>query len=179
MYCTNCGNEVGDNADVCLSCGCSLNSYAAPKYCRQCGNQLNENAVVCVKCGASTSKVSKSIIQNNTEFNIWTSFVYNMKNYSVFTGRARRKEYWNFFLFIFLASAVLGVISFGILGSVFALGVFIPGLACLVRRLHDTNRSGLYALFHLIPLVGAILLIVWCCQEGTKGENQYGADPKA
>jgi uncharacterized membrane protein YhaH (DUF805 family) len=59
------------------------------------------------------------------------------------------------------------------------LAVLLPGIAVSIRRLHDTDRSGWWLLIVLVPLVGAILLIVWYCTEGTRGPNRFGADPKA
>ena len=110
-----------------------------------------------------------------------------IKKYAVFSGRARRKEFWMFFLFNFIISAVLGALSkisgvgivIQILSAVYSLALLVPGIAVCVRRLHDTNRSGLLVLLGLIPLVGAIILIVFAAQEGTPGDNQYGPNPKA
>ena len=106
-------------------------------------------------------------------------------NYADFSGRARRSEYWYFVLFNFLVSFALGFIG-GLLGDnvstvlsgIWSLVVLIPSLAVAWRRLHDIGRSGAYFLLILIPLVGAILLIVWFCQPGQPGDNQYGPDPK-
>jgi len=111
-----------------------------------------------------------------------------LKKYAVFTGRARRKEFWMFFLFNLIIGVVLGGILgripgigglFRVISSLYSLGVLVPGLAVGVRRLHDTNRSGLLLLLGLIPLVGIIILIVFWVQEGTPKENQYGPNPKA
>ncbi len=104
------------------------------------------------------------------------------KNYVGFSGRARRKEYWMFVLFNFLAGVVASVID-GILGtmmiySLYSLAALLPGLAVCARRLHDTDRSGWWILISLIPLVGIIVLIVFLCQDSKPGENQYGANPK-
>ena len=110
-----------------------------------------------------------------------------ISNYVGFSGRARRSEYWYFVLFQILLSIVLNVLGaitrapgfFSILGILVSLALLLPGLAVSVRRLHDTNRSGWWLLIALIPLVGLIVLIVFFVQEGTKGQNQYGPDPKA
>lgn len=93
-------------------------------------------------------------------------------NYAVFTGRARRSEYWWFYLFNILVAWI------PIIGWLWALAVLIPSLAVGVRRLHDTGKSGWYLLFCLIPLVGSILLIVWFCQDSEPGPNKYGPSPK-
>jgi uncharacterized membrane protein YhaH (DUF805 family) len=113
-----------------------------------------------------------------------------LENYANFNGRARRSEYWYYSLMnliILIIAAVidnvvgltLGGAPYGVLYSLYALAVFIPGLAVSVRRLHDVNKSGWFILIALIPLIGAIWLLVLFCTEGTKGNNQYGADPKS
>ena len=113
-----------------------------------------------------------------------------LENYANFNGRARRSEYWYFALMnliILIVAAVLdnmlgltfGALPYGYLYVAFALAVFIPGLAVAVRRLHDVGKSGWFYFIVLIPIVGAIWLLVLFFTEGNRGENQYGADPKA
>ena len=108
-----------------------------------------------------------------------------LKQYSDFSGRARRKEYWMFVLFNLIISVVLSFVDsaigsssaesgMGILGSIYALAIFLPGLAVTVRRLHDTNRSGWWVLIGLIPIIGAIVLIVFLVFDSNPGQNQYG-----
>jgi len=112
------------------------------------------------------------------------------ENYANFSGRARRSEYWYFALMnfiILILAAVLdnalgltfGVLPYGYIYLIVALAVFVPGLAVSVRRLHDVGKSGWFYFIVLIPLVGAIWLLVLFCTEGNHGENQYGQDPKA
>jgi len=112
-----------------------------------------------------------------------------LRNYAVFTGRARRKEYWMFLLFniIFAIAAmildnalglVIAPMPYGPLYMLYMLAVLIPGLAVGVRRLHDLGKSGWWLLIILIPLIGAIWLLVLFVTEGTRGPNQYGPDPK-
>ncbi|MBC8944435.1 MULTISPECIES: DUF805 domain-containing protein [Xenorhabdus] len=108
------------------------------------------------------------------------------KNYAVFSGRARRKEYWMFYLFniiIFFAICILGAIlsdtiGFIVMMLIYALVAFIPSLAVTVRRLHDTNRSGWWFLLTFVPIAG-IAVFIFTLLEGTEGSNDYGADPKA
>ncbi|WP_329275522.1 DUF805 domain-containing protein [Streptomyces sp. NBC_01451] len=105
-----------------------------------------------------------------------------LKKYAVFSGRARRKEYWMFTLFAVIISIVLsiidGVIGVQILSIVFSLAILLPSLGVAVRRLHDTGRSGWWLLFGLIPIVGTITLLVFMCLDGEQGENKYGYNPK-
>jgi len=99
------------------------------------------------------------------------------KKYAVFTGRARRREFWIFFLACFITGLVVNWIPF--VGGVFVLAVFVPSLAVRVRRLHDIGRPGLFVLLAFIPIAGLIIMIVFWVKEGTAGENKYGPDPKA
>ena len=112
-----------------------------------------------------------------------------LKKYAVFSGRARRKEYWYFALFNMIISIVLAVIDgvtgsfsaeagMGLLGGIYTLAILIPGIAVSVRRLHDTERSGWWLLIALVPLIGAIVLLVFMVQDSKPGQNQYGANPK-
>ena len=112
-----------------------------------------------------------------------------LKKYAVFSGRARRKEFWFFVLFNIIISIVLAVIDgvtgsfsaeagMGLLGGIYTLAVLIPGIAVSVRRLHDTERSGWWLLIALVPLIGAIVLLVFMVQDSKPGQNQYGANPK-
>jgi uncharacterized membrane protein YhaH (DUF805 family) len=112
-----------------------------------------------------------------------------LKKYAVFDGRARRKEYWFFVLFNIIFTTVLSFLDgmfgtfdlesgYGVLSGIYILAVFIPGLAVTIRRLHDTDRSGWWWLICFIPLLGAIVLLVFMVIDGTSGQNQYGPDPK-
>ncbi|HEX6928474.1 MAG TPA: DUF805 domain-containing protein [Gammaproteobacteria bacterium] len=111
-----------------------------------------------------------------------------LKKYALFTGRARRKEYWMFSLFNLVISFVLGFIDgllgivtplgVGILGGVYTLAVLLPVVALTVRRLHDGNRSGWWCLIVLVPIAGPLALLVLMILEGTAGENRFGPNPK-
>lgn len=129
-------------------------------------------------------------MQDKSGFEYYKSCIKD--NYANFEGRARRAEYWNFVLFnmIFLMLLsiifVMGLISElpilmgigGLIYVVYFFGIIIPGLAVVVRRLHDTDKSGWTYLLAFIPLVGSIILLVFLVTEGTLGENNYGPDPK-
>ncbi|MDQ0200763.1 DUF805 domain-containing protein [Neobacillus ginsengisoli] len=106
-----------------------------------------------------------------------------LKNYVGFQGRARRKEYWMFFLFNSIVSIVLSILDrvlhvSPLLSTLYSLAVLLPYLAVSIRRLHDTGKSGWWLLIGLIPLVGAIILIVFMCQDSQPNDNQYGPNPK-
>jgi uncharacterized membrane protein YhaH (DUF805 family) len=116
-------------------------------------------------------------------------FIGALKKYAVFEGRARRREYWFYALFVLIISLVLNIVDrftgtynaayeTGLLGGLFALAVLIPSLAVGARRLHDTGRSGWWLLIGLIPIVGMIVLIIFFVMDSQPGTNQYGPNPK-
>ncbi len=107
-----------------------------------------------------------------------------LKNYTGFTGRARRTEFWMFALINLLVALGVSLIGAIIgarlaLNTLYSLGVLLPSLAVSMRRLHDTNRSGWWLLIGLVPIIGAIVLIVFAVQDSQPGDNQYGPNPKA
>ena len=115
-------------------------------------------------------------------------------NYANFRGRARRSEYWFVALFLFLTNLGTLIIDgavfatdidafllgggWGPVGLLWAIAVLLPSIAIVVRRLHDTNRSGWWLLIALIPLVVAIILFVFTVLDSTPGENRFGPSPK-
>jgi len=106
-----------------------------------------------------------------------------LRQYAVYTGRARRKEYWMFFLINAIAAVILNVLdvlfsSFGLASLVYSLAVFLPAACVAIRRLHDTGRSGWWLLLCFIPVLGFLVLVFFLVLEGDNGENEYGLDPK-
>lgn len=115
-----------------------------------------------------------------------------LHQYVDFTGRARRKEYWMFFL-INLLFAILAMLVDNLLGTtmqiagenlpygfvyiVYALFVLMPNLAVTVRRLHDAGKSGWYILISFIPFVG-LILIIFLLMDSESGTNKWGPNPK-
>jgi uncharacterized membrane protein YhaH (DUF805 family) len=113
-----------------------------------------------------------------------------LRQYADFNGRARRTEYWMFTLVSVIVGLVLGLVdevvfigpglsTTGWLHTIYSVAVIIPTLAVGARRLHDTGRSGWWLLIGVIPLVGAIVLIVFFALEGQRSSNAHGPDPKA
>ena len=107
------------------------------------------------------------------------------RNYVGFSGRAARSEYWYWILFVVMVAIAAGIVDMAIIGNaafrplstLISLGLFLPNLAIAIRRLHDHDKSGWFVLLALIPIVGAIILLVWFVQRGTVGGNRFGADP--
>lgn len=105
-----------------------------------------------------------------------------LKKYADFSGRARRKEYWMFALVNLLVSFGLGFVGALAhapwLSWIYTVAVLVPSIAVGIRRLHDTGRSGWMMLLVLIPVIGAIVLLVFAVQDSSPGDNQYGPNPK-
>lgn len=99
-----------------------------------------------------------------------------LKKYAVFTGRARRKEYWMFHLFNFIILILLAIVELGpgghgFLGNLYAAAVLVPSIAVAIRRMHDIGRSGWWILLPIVNLVFVML-------DSQDGENEYGPNPK-
>jgi uncharacterized membrane protein YhaH (DUF805 family) len=168
MFCGRCAFANPDTNRFCVSCGGPIQiaesavgsvspfQYAQPVTAMQQPMQT----------GGSSSLAPKKM-----------SFVdaikYCLTNYANFKGRASRSEYWYFYLFGILALFV-AVLLAPILYYIAGLALLVPYIAVGTRRLHDTGRSGAHLLWTLIPLVGAILVLVWLCTEGDKTVNKYG-----
>ena len=168
MFCGKCGFANPDGNRFCVSCGGPIQiaesavgsvspfQYAQPVTAMQQPMQT----------GGSSSLAPKKM-----------SFVdavkYCLTNYANFKGRAARSEYWYFYLFAVLVYFVAALLA-PVLYVILLVAFFVPSIAVLTRRLHDTGRAGVAALFLLIPLVGAILVLVWLCTEGDKTVNKYG-----
>ena len=146
--------------------------------CPRCGNVVPPMTDRCPACGTPLLNGVLPQLQ----------FVYAVKiffqKYADFTGRARRSEFWWAYLFGVIIGCVANIVSLvspifgGILMSLFCLATIVPSLAVGVRRLHDIGKSGWNLLWCLLPLIGAILLIVWWVKDSDPRPNEYGSSPK-
>ncbi|GJH25452.1 DUF805 domain-containing protein [Caballeronia novacaledonica] len=143
--------------------------------CVGCGKQLHQTAPSCPNCGAPqlSTQVVKDVSFEKSGFG-W--FLAALKKYAVLGGRARRKEYWFFALFVgiftFVVVFIEELLALGDApGTLLNFALFLPSIAVGVRRLHDTGRSGWWL---LLPIVNLFFLV----QDGQKGSNNYGQDPK-
>jgi len=112
-----------------------------------------------------------------------------------FKGRSRRSEYWYVQLFLVVTNLAVAGIDLalmdgdvdrfiangggGIVGLIWIFATIVPALAVLIRRLHDAGKTGWWALVGFIPLVGAIVLLVFTVTDSSPGENKYGTSRKA
>ena len=118
---------------------------------------------------------------NATETNAVKAIRAVLRNYTGFSGRAARPEYWWFAAFTFTAGLALMIIDLvtgtGGLWTLFTLGTFLPSLAVTFRRLHDTGRAAWWLLIVLIPFLGPVVLVVRAATAGDPGPNKYGLAP--
>lgn len=115
--------------------------------------------------------------------NIISAYKKFLSNYTNFSGRSSRSDYWYVFLANFLIGFVIGFVGglipalsglTALLSSVYSLAVLIPGIALFIRRMHDINKSGWNFFWCLVPLVGFIILLVLLCKPSVDENNKYG-----
>lgn len=166
-------------------------------YCRKCGAFLPDGWNYCTRCGEKATEGESGGEKQQSEYTggangggsnapvkfytFQEAIVSYFTNYCKFDGRATRAEYWWIVLFnacILTAINLLALNPFMILASIvlnwaYFAAVLLPTLGLIWRRLHDIGKSGVYFLFILIPLAGAIILIVFYC-IASDGDNMYG-----
>ena len=184
--CTKCGATIEPDAKFCPKCGAT--AVFQDLKCRSCEADIPFGSKFCPKCGTPSihgvatftpptpaSDAHADGVPGESDNFQW--FIYCLKQkYADFNGRARRKEYWWYALFQYIAFLVIGFIP--IIGLLAALALIVPSLAVAVRRLHDIGKSGWNMLLLLIPFVGAILLLIFLTRDSAPGTNQYGPNPK-
>jgi len=112
----------------------------------------------------------------NTAPSFFSWYLKVLKNYAVFDGRARRKEFWGFFLVNACISLLMGLIGAlcgdpGVLSFLYGLAMLMPYIGVGIRRMHDTDRSGWWI---LLPIAN----IIYWAEDGKPGKNRYGINPK-
>lgn len=165
-------------------------------FCSHCGSPIHEGDKFCPNCGApvapqqnaQSSQQSQSYAQYGQAYSEPANavgFVDAVKmfftKYTDFNTRSGRSEFWFAQLFLLLVSMALPMLGHllrfhGWLPSIWALVILIPSISLCVRRLHDIGKSGVYYLWVLLPFVGQIILLVYCCMESVP-DNQWGPNP--
>lgn len=108
--------------------------------------------------------------------------------YAVFTGRASRSEFWWWTLFTAIIGFLFGIPNslhvlqgsgsgLPVISYIVSLILFLPSLGVMIRRLHDTGKSGWWCLLNLIPGLGTLILLIFCVQPSQPFPNQYGDVP--
>lgn len=160
--------------------------------CPFCKNEVPDKAVKCRYCQALLKDYPQDPPRDKVEgppaqLSPLGWFFYVFKQYAVFSGRAQRAQYWYFTLFSILAEIALEICDqalgtsnehLSLFSSLFSLAVLLPSLGVTVRRLHDIGRSGWWVLILLIPILGALVLLVFMVLDSQPGDNRYGPNPK-
>jgi len=216
-FCRNCGKEVKEDAKFCKNCGAATGIATVP-LCPKCGTKIKDDAAFCEGCGTSIraaasvpvvrAVVSAPVITSNINLddveldeepsvenlNLLGYFWKCLRYYAVFDGRARRKEFWGFYVGLFLyfipLCFVVGLIMvaggadayeinsvMSVINIVYQLVILIPCMAVYVRRLHDVGKSGLNLLW-CFTIIGAIPVFIWVAFCDSAPSNQYGPNPK-
>jgi uncharacterized membrane protein YhaH (DUF805 family) len=107
-----------------------------------------------------------------------------MGKYATFSGRAKRSEFWWFYLFTVLLSWGASLVEAAtiqgdmegvqIISSIVSLAFLLPTLAAGSRRLHDIGRTSWWLLL-ILTGIGIILLIVWWATDSKKEDNKFGS----
>ncbi|GHV82391.1 hypothetical protein AGMMS49991_09490 [Spirochaetia bacterium] len=181
LICSSCGAVLKQNVKFCADCGTPVKSYINTTNAPQFQSQM--------RIGNTDRQSGISVVQ---EKNGWQYFCAALKKYAVFTGRARRAEYWWFSLFyliimfvvVFISTFIstLYFISIGmseelgqgvgtIVQVLLSLLFFLPGWGVAIRRMHDVDKRGW---FILVPIYSLVLALT----EGTQGQNRFGGNTK-
>lgn len=178
MFCSQCGTQFIQQPQFCSSCGMATNST-------QQSTQV-PGAYVYVPHQLNYANGNRTLAPINFGDAVSSYF----KNYANFNGRARRSEYWYSTLFTSGISLFLLILDelnssyyqeftfYTAIYAIWVLGTFLPSLAISVRRLHDVGRYGTYIWMALIPLAGAIILLIEFVKDSQLGANQFGPSKK-
>ena len=139
--------------------------------CTKCGKEILNDSFFCEYCGTKVQNVSQSV-DNDASVSFGQAVKICLTKYAVFTGRARRSEYWWFVLFNTILSFIANFLdAYMQTGSIFsiivALALILPGIGVAVRRCHDTNNSGWWI---LVPIYNLFIVL----RPSTPGVNDYG-----
>lgn len=198
-FCKTCGTQLHDNDAFCVVCGTTVeqaNAADAPTdfYDTEATTVLNESEFD-DKAEETTVLSDNSPYQNNNPYqgdnnqveysniiekpSFKDCYIKFWKNYTNFSGRARRSEYWYVVVANILISLVTIIPYVGqVVGALYMIAVLVPTLALMVRRLHDLGKDWYYIFLLLIPLVGQIIMLVWFCTDSQVGANEFGENPK-
>ena len=198
-FCKTCGAQLHDNDAFCVVCGTTVeqaNAADAPTdfYDTEATTVLNESEFD-DKAEETTVLSDNSPYQNNNPYqgdnnqveysniiekpSFKDCYIKFWKNYTNFSGRARRSEYW----YVVLANVLISLVTIipyvgQTVVALYMIAILVPTLALMVRRLHDLGKDWYYIFLLLIPLVGQIIMLVWFCTDSQVGANEFGENPK-
>jgi uncharacterized membrane protein YhaH (DUF805 family) len=187
------------NSYRCHGCGASQTITLGSKVCEYCGKPIEHLLIPAVSI-PRVSDEDKNLVEENAPHvanephvgfleKTYFYFLKAIKSTIEFSGRASIAEYWFFVFGVFLVYVVSSLLQgmlidsfigdlIGMAEVLFFLLIIVTSTSLGVRRLHDVDRSGFWYLLCLIPLVGALILLLWSIQNGTVGSNTYGEQPE-
>lgn len=190
--CSQCAAINADGAQFCCKCG---NQLGASQHGGQRSNPQPQPQYQPQQRGGYQQRpqYQSQYQPNRVTMGFGDAIRVCMKEkYASFGGRATRTEYWYFYLFFILVT-IGGAIVGGILGSllsggdvevavgfavivygIIAIGFICPAISVLVRRLHDTGRSGWWYWIALIPYIGGIVIFIFTLLDSQDHDNEYG-----
>ena len=193
MKCSACGYENIYGSTICKQCGTSLTAVAQSAPTAPVAAPVEQPAPVAsptptYAASPATAPAKQAEAHQypsypseltfipyigNEQFNY---FLRVLRRAFDFNTRSTRAEYWWFMLFdILIAIAITIILPF--LSPLFTLLMLVPSVAVTIRRLHDINKSGWWLLILFVPLIGAIVLLIFMIKETQQAENQWGAVP--
>jgi len=144
-------------------------------FCSSCGAAIKKEAEICPKCGVRQKPSPSFGSSASAQKKPWEYFVDAMKKYAVFSGRARRAEFWWFVVCVAVINTIVNLVISRIIGgwsrNVVSLVFLLPNIAVGWRRMHDVGKPGGFC---FIPIYNIILAFT----QGVTGPNEYGPDPK-
>ena len=162
MTCKKCGELLSDYAKFCTACGAPV---AAGETVI---NPVHQRADDCVHEG--------HVVGSSQPISFLKAVKLAFQHYADFKGRARRSEYWWFTLFNIIVTSVISAIVPDY-SWIWSLVVLVPGIALVVRRLHDVGKRGWFYLWFFLPLVGGIIILIQMLKDSAP-DNQWGPNPK-
>ena len=140
------------------------------------------SAVIEITRPAFTNMTTTPIVS----YNLISSVTSCLKRYCKASGRACRSEYWYWQLALVILGIIIAIIEVSMgyvdssspVGKLIDLALFLPGLNVFIRRMHDIGRSGWNFFWAFLPIIGWIILLVYCCKPSSEA-NQYGEGPDA
>ncbi|MDR2884436.1 MAG: DUF805 domain-containing protein [Deferribacteraceae bacterium] len=141
--------------------------------CPKCGMSAPDNAVKCSNCGIVLMSAAAAVAELKSTN--WRDLILNPR------GRINRNPFWmiNIWLgvMIMIFQAIFNLLGLPIVAAILSLVLYCAAICPTIKRLHDRDRSGWFALLLLVPLVNLWIAIEVCFLRGTVGSNRFGADP--
>lgn len=135
MFCPHCGNQINDNAFVCVHCGVRVDEPTLQtdekRFCSHCGNQIAYNAYICVHCGSKTEYAGK------------VDFAKQRKNHTP--------------LILAILSVVMSVLATGLIGAVLA----IIGMVTAIKSEDKVYTHVNLAVIILVALICILRIVVF------------------